>query len=259
MRQRPPIAILVVAGLAVAFFALPLVGLLSRVPWGSLGDLLSSELVRDALLLSAVSSVSATVLSLLLGVPLAWVLARVPFPGRSLARAVVLLPLVLPPVVGGAALLFAFGRTGLFGAPLHTATGWVLPFSTAGLVMAVTFVSMPFLVVSVEAALRGEDPDHEEAAMTLGAGAWSVFWHVTLPSIRPALLAGAVLTWARALGEFGATVTFAGSVPGATQTLPLAIYSALETDRDAAVALSLVMVAISLTVFAVLRDRWWSR
>ncbi len=259
MRHRPPVAVLVVAGLAIAFFALPLIGLLGRVPWGSLDELLTSELVGEALVLSAVSSVSATLLSLLLGVPLAWALAKVPFPGRSLARAVVLLPLVLPPVVGGATLLFAFGRTGLFGAPLYTATGWVLPFSTAGLVLAVTFVSMPFLVVSVEAALRGEDPEHEEAAATLGAGSWSVFWHVTLPSIRPALLAGAVLTWARALGEFGATVTFAGSVPGATQTLPLAIYSALETDRDAAVALSLVMVAISLTVFAVLRDRWWSR
>lgn len=259
MRQRPPLPILLIAALAVLFFALPLVGLLGRVPWDSLGELLSSDLVRDALVLSLVSSVVATALSLLFGVPLAWVLARVPFRGRSIARAVVLLPLVLPPVVGGAALLFAFGRTGVFGGPLYTATGWVLPFSVGGLVLAVTFVAMPFLVVSVEAAMRNEDPEHEEAAATLGAGAWTVFWRVTLPSIRPALVAGAVLTWARALGEFGATVTFAGNVPGSTQTLPLAIYSALETDRDAAVALSLIMVAISLTVFGVLRDRWWGR
>jgi molybdate transport system permease protein len=190
------------------------------------------------------------------GIPLAWVLARVDFPGRSLVRSLVLLPMVLPPVVGGAALLFAFGRTGLIGRPLYEGTGILLPFSLSGVVAATTFVALPFLVVTVEAGLRSADRRYEEAAATLGAGRWTVFRRITLPMVTPSVVAGAVLCWARALGEFGATVTFAGNLQGRTQTMPLAVFLALESDRDAAIALSLVLVAVSLAVLVPLRDRW---
>lgn len=257
LRRRPPLLLVVAAALAVLVFLLPLIGLLLRVPWAELPALLTSDLAVDALRVSAVASVSATVIAAVLGVPLAWVLARVEFPGRSLLRGLVLLPLVLPPVVGGAALLFALGRRGPFGEPLFRLTGLVLPFSTAGVVVAVTFVSMPFLVVTVEGALRSLDPRFEGAAATLGAGRWTVLRRVTLPMIGPSLLSGLVLTWARALGEFGATITFAGNLPGRTQTLPLAVFVQLEADREAAVALSLVMVVISFAVLVALRDRWW--
>jgi molybdate transport system permease protein len=191
------------------------------------------------------------------GVPLAWVLARAQFPGRALVRALVTLPMVLPPVVGGTALLLAFGRRGLVGEPLNDATGLVLPFSAWGVVLANTFVAMPFLTLTVEGALRNLDPRYESAAATLGARPFAVFRRVTLPLIAPSLGAGIVLCWARALGEFGATITFAGNLEGRTQTLPLAVYVALERDRDTAVALSLVLVVVSLTVLVVLRDRWW--
>jgi molybdate transport system permease protein len=185
------------------------------------------------------------------------VLARMDFPGKSLIRGLVLLPLVLPPVVGGAALLFALGRRGVVGGPIYELTGFVLPFSTWGVVVAATFVAMPFLVITVEGALHNLDAKYEGAAATLGAGKWTVLRRVTLPMIAPSLISGLVLTWARALGEFGATITFAGNLQGRTQTLPLAVFVALESDRDTAVALSLAMVAISLTVLIVLRDRWW--
>jgi molybdate transport system permease protein len=240
----------------VGLFVLPLAGLLAETPWRDLPKLLASEVVTDALWLSAVASLAATAISLILGVPLAWVLARVEFPGRSVLRALVLLPLVLPPVVGGAALLFAFGRRGVIGEPLHEATGLVLPFSTWGVVVAVTFVAMPFLVITVEGALRNLDQRFEGAASTLGARRWTVMRRVTLPMTAPSLGAGLLLTWARALGEFGATITFAGNLQGRTQTLPLAVFVGLETNRDAAVALSLVMVAIALAVLILLRDRW---
>jgi molybdate transport system permease protein len=193
----------------------------------------------------------------LFGVPLAWILARLEFPGRSLVRGLVTLPLVLPPVVGGAALLFALGRRGLIGEPLNQATGLLLPFSTSGVILANTFVAMPFLVITVEGGLRNLDRRYEGAASSLGAGQWTVLRRVTLPMIGPSLVAGLVLTWARALGEFGATITFAGNLQGRTQTLPLAVFVALESDRDVAVALSLVMVVVSLAVLIALRDRWW--
>lgn len=249
--------IVVLAGLAVVFFLIPLVGLLAEVPWGDLGSVLGQAVVVEALWLSLVASVAAALISLVLGVPLAWVLARVEFRGRSIVRALILLPLVLPPVVGGAALLFSLGRTGLLGGPLYELTGLVLPFSMWGVVIAVTFVAMPFMVITVQGALHNLDPRFEGAAASLGASRWTVLRRVTLPMIRPSLAAGLVLTWARALGEFGATITFAGSLPGRTQTLPLAVFVALETDREAAVAMSLVMVAISFAVLLVLRDRWW--
>jgi molybdate transport system permease protein len=219
--------------------------------------LLAGEVVIDALRLSMVTSIAATAIAAVAGIPLAWLLARVEFPGRALARAIVTLPLVLPPVVGGAALLFALGRRGLIGEPLNQATGLVLPFSTWGVLIANTFVAMPFLVITVEGALRSLDQRYEGAAATLGASRWTTLRRVTLPMIAPSLIAGLVLTWARAFGEFGATITFAGNLQGRTQTLPLAVFVALESDRDTAVALSLLMVVVSLTVLVVLRDRWW--
>lgn len=256
-RRRPPLVIVVLGCLGLALFVVPLVGLLAKVPWRDLPGLLGSELVIDAIRISAVASVSAMAISLVLGVPLALLLARVEFPGRSVVRGMVTLPLVLPPVVGGAALLFALGRRGVIGGPLYEATGLLLPFSTWGVIVATTFVAMPFLVITVEGALRNMDRRFEGAAATLGAGRWTVLRRVTLPMIGPSLVAGLVLTWARALGEFGATIMFAGNLQGRTQTLPLAVFVSLESDRDVAVAISLAMVAISLVVLVALRDRWW--
>ncbi len=241
----------------VGFFALPLVGLAARTPWSDLPTLLTSNVVLDALRISLIASVAATVISFIIGVPIAFVFARAEFWGKSIVRALVLLPLVLPPVVGGAALLFALGRRGVVGGPLHEATGIVLPFSMAGVVVAVTFVAMPFVVITVEAALRNLDTRFEGAAASLGAGSWTVLRRVTIPMILPSLLSGLALTWARAFGEFGATVTFAGNIQGRTQTMPLAVFVALESDRATATALSLAMVAVSLLVLVLLRDRWW--
>ena len=255
--DRPPAIFVVLGCMGLAVFVVPLAGLLGRVPWSDLPELLTSDVVTDALRLSMVASLAATVIALVLGIPLAWLLARVEFPGKSVARGVVTLPLVLPPVVGGAALLFALGRRGLVGEPLGELTGLLLPFSTWGVIVATTFVSMPFLVITVEGALRNMDRRFEGAAATLGASRWTVMRRVTLPMIAPSLLAGLVLTWARAFGEFGATITFAGNLQGRTQTLPLAVFVALESDRDTAVAISLVMVLVSLVVLIALRDRWW--
>ena len=252
---RPPFAIAALAAIAVAFFALPLAGLVYRVSWQTaLSDLLTPEAL-DALRLSLVS-MAATVLGLLLGVPLAWFYARVIFPGRNVVRALTTLPMVLPPVVGGVALLAAFGRRGLAGEWLDAGFGLRIPFTTAATVMAATFVSMPFLVLTVEAGIRSVDRRYEEAARTLGASQWRIFRQVTLPLVAPSLFAGAVLCWARALGEFGATITFAGNLPGVTQTLPLAVYLAMETRPEVAILLSLVLLLVSLAVLVALRDRY---
>jgi molybdate transport system permease protein len=254
--SRPPVAIVTLAAIGVAFFALPLAGLLYRVSWESaLSDLVTPEAVA-ALRLSLVVSIAATALGLLLGVPLAWVYARVAFPGRNIVRALTTLPMVLPPVVGGVALLVAFGRRGLVGEWLDVGFGLRIPFTTAATVMAATFVSMPFLVLTVEAGIRSVDRRYEEAARTLGASQWRIFHQVTLPLIAPSLFAGAVLCWARALGEFGATITFAGNLPGVTQTLPLAVYLAMETRPEVAIVLSLVLLLVSLAVLVALRDRY---
>ncbi len=256
--QRAPGLLVVLAVLGAAVFVAPLAGLAASAPWSDLPSLIGSRIVLDALWLSLLTSMAAAAISLLLGVPLAWVLARVEFPGRRVVRAVVTLPMVLPPVVGGAALLFALGRRGVIGGPVNDATGFLLPFSTWGVIVANTFVAMPFLVVTVEGALAGVDTRYEHAAATLGASRLTIFRRVTLPMIAPSLRAGTILVWARALGEFGATVTFAGNLQGRTQTLPLAVFVALESDRDTAVAISLVLVAISLAVLLLMRDRWWS-
>ncbi len=255
-RPRPPLAVVPLAVVGLTFLVVPFVSLAQRAPWSDLVDLIAQPVVTDALRLSVNSALGATALSLVFGVPLAWVLARWDFRGRSMVRAAVLLPMVLPPVVGGAALLFAFGRRGLFGGPVFDATGLLLPFSTWGVVAANTFVAMPFLVITVEAGFRSADIRFDEAAATLGADRWTVFRRVTLPAVAPSLLAGAALCWARALGEFGATVTFAGNLQGRTQTMPVAVFLALESDRGAAIAISLVLIAVSLAVLVPLRDRW---
>jgi molybdate transport system permease protein len=254
--RRPPAAAIVVAAVAIAFFTLPIVGLLRRAPWSEIWGQLSDPVTTDALRLSLICSLAAALLSIVFGVPLAWLLARAEFPGRRLARALVMLPMVLPPVVGGVALFLAFGRRGIVGQYLDQWFGLRLPFTVGGAIMAETFVSMPFFVITVEAALRGFDRRYEDAAATLGASRWSSFRRVTLPLIAPSLAAGAALAWARALGEFGATITFAGNLQGKTQTMPLAIFLAFENRPEAAIALSLVLVAISLAVLVALRDRW---
>lgn len=255
-RSRAPLALVVPAALALAFLVLPLAGLLLRAPWGDLAAHLAAPEARQALGLSLWCASWATVVSVVLGVPLAWVLARTELPGRRLVRALVTVPLVLPPVVGGVALLLVLGRRGLVGQWLDAWFGLSLPFTTTAVVVAEAFVAMPFLVIAVEGALRGADRRYEDAAATLGATRWTVFRRVTLPMVAPGVVAGAVLAWARALGEFGATITFAGSFPGTTRTMPLAVYLALETDPASAVALSLVLLLVSVGVLVGLRGRW---
>jgi molybdate transport system permease protein len=253
---RAPWPLAVPAAIGVALLLLPLAALLVRAPWQGLPGLLADPRTRAAVRLSLISASSATILSVLLGVPLAWVLARSGWRAVSLLRALVTLPLVLPPVVGGVALLLALGRRGLLGEHLFSAFGISLPFTTAAVILAETFVAMPFLVVTVEGALRSADTGLEAAAATLGARPLTVFRRVTLPQIAPSLIAGSVLCWARALGEFGATITFAGNFPGTTQTVPLAVYLTLQDDPEAAVALSLVLLGVSVAALALLRDRW---
>ncbi|HUR50692.1 MAG TPA: ABC transporter permease [Mycobacteriales bacterium] len=254
MRSRPPLALLVPAAIGALLVVLPLVGLLSRTPWGRMADLLGHEQVRQALWLSVRCAFAATVLSVVLGLPLAWALARTTLPGRRLLRGLVTVPLVLPPVVGGVALLLAFGRRGLLG-PLLVEAGAVPAFTTAGVVLAETFVALPFLVLSVEGALQSLPTAPEDVAGSLGATPLRVFRTVTLPAVLPALASGAALSAARALGEFGATTTFAGSLPGRTQTVPLAVYALLQDDPPAAYALSAVLLLVSVSLILVLRGR----
>src|SRR5215469_12729969 len=217
-----PAPLLAPALIAVAFLVLPLAGLLIRAPWGHLAAALSGSDATQALILSLWTASAATAISLVIGVPLAWVLAR----------------------------------TGFLGRLLDSWFGLTIPFTPIAVVMAQTFVAMPFLIITVEGALRSADQGFEEAAATLGARRMTVFRRVTVPMIAPSLGAGAVLCWARALGEFGATITFAGSFPGQTETMPIAVYYALETNPDAAIALSLVLLLVSVVVLVSLRDHW---
>ena len=251
-----PRSVVAVAAAAVLLLALPVLALVQRAPWSELTSLLTRGEVVDALGVSLVVSLLAAAIVLVLGTPLAWMLARVDLPLRRLVRALVLLPMVLPPVVGGTALLFALGRRGLFGQWLDRWFDLTLPFTTAGAVVAATFVALPFYVVTVEGALRTSGEDLEQVASTLGAGPVAVLRRITLPRLLPAMGAGLALAWARALGEFGATITFAGNLPGRTRTLPLATFQALESDPEAAIALSLVLLAVSLAVLVPTRDRW---
>lgn len=255
-RRRPSVVVIVIAVVAVLFLALPLVGLLGRVSWGTLWADLTSHQSLEATRLSLVCSIGSAVCCVILGLPLAWVLAKVPFPGRSLVRGLVMIPLVLPPVVGGVALLSAFSRRAPIGRFLEQYLGMQLTFSTTGAVMAGTFVALPFFVISAETGLRAVDGHLEDAAASLGAGPFTVARRVTLPAAAPAIAAGIGLAWARALGEFGATITFAGNIEGRTQTLPLAIYQQLDTNPGAALAMSLVLLIVSFVVIIGLREHW---
>jgi molybdate transport system permease protein len=238
----------------MAFVVLPVVGLALRVPWADAGAILRGPFAGPAFLLSVEVATLAALLALVLGLPLAWVLARSSFRGLALVRGIVVLPVVLPPVVAGVGLLTALGRRGIFGGTLALA-GVTLPFSTAGAVVAAAFVAMPFLVLSLEAGFRSLDGRLEDAASAMGASRWYVLRRVSLPLARSSLVAGVLLAWARALGEFGATITFAGNLRGVTQTLPLAVFEALQTDPGAAVFLSMILVALSLVALAFLRAR----
>ena len=255
-RRALPLPAVGLAAVAVAFFALPFAGLLWRAPWSRVWSVLTSADLATPLRLSVTSSVAAAALSLAFGVPLAWLLGKVDFPGRVVVRALCTLSMVLPPVIGGTALFFALGRRGVLGQYLDRWFGVTIPFTFWAVVIAQTFAAMPFLVLTVESALRQLDPRYDDAARTLGASRWYAFRRVTLPAIAPALVAGTVLAWARALGEFGATITFAGNNPRTTQTMPIAIYLARETDPAAAIVLSLVLIAISFVVLVALRGRW---
>lgn len=257
-RRRLPLALLIPALLGLVFLIAPFVALLIRAPWGSLARIVGEASVREALWLSLRTATAATVVCLLLGVPLAWLLARTIFRGKGLVRAVITMPLVMPPVVGGVALLSLLGRRGLLGASLNAWFGVTIPFTTGAVVIAEAFVALPFVVLSVDGALRSADARFEQAAAILGASPWYTFRRVTLPLVGPAVAAGGVLCFARALGEFGATITFAGNFPGTTQTMPLAIYLAMERDPEVALALSLVLMAVALAVLVGLRSRWLS-
>jgi len=254
--NRAPWPIAVPAVVAVLFLLVPLIGLVLLAPWSQLPQILTEAQAVAALRLSLITATLTTAISMLLGVPLAWVLARSRSRAVRWLRALVTLPLVLPPVVGGVALLLAYGRNGIAGRWLYQVTGYQIPFTPLAVVLAQTFVAMPFLVVTVEGALRSMDTGLEEAAATLGSRRFATFRRVTLPLITPSIAAGAVLCWARALGEFGATITFAGNLPGRTQAMPSAVYRAFETDPPAAAALSLVLLAVSVAVLLLLRDRW---
>lgn len=245
--------------MAVAFLVLPLVSLIVKTPWGSFGDQLRNPAVGDALVLTAIASAGTVVGCLVIGTPLAWCLARVDFPGRSLVRALVTVPLVLPPVVAGVALITALGRNGLLGSVLRESFGWTIPYTTLAVVIAHTFVSMPFYVLSVEGALRSAGDSFDVVAATLGATRWTTFVRVTLPLAAPGILAGMVLAWARSLGEFGATITFAGNYPGSTQTMPSLIYETLQSEPEIARALSMVLLLVSIAILALLRNRWLVR
>ena len=253
MRARLPLVIVALASLGAAFVLLPVVALFVRAPWSRLAGALSGVGASTALRLSIEVSLAATAISVAVGVPLAWVLARGEFPGRSLLRAAVVLPIVLPPVVGGVGLLVALGRSGVVGRWLHDALGMQLTFTTAGAVVATTFV--PLVVLATEAGLRGLDLRYERAAAAMGGSPWYVFRRVTLPMVAPQLAAGAVLTWARALGEFGATITFAGNLAGRTQTMPLAVFEARQIDPGGAIVLSLILVVVSVSVLVALGGR----
>lgn len=242
------------AAVGFVFIAVPLVAMLLTVDWANYPELITSEASLDALELSLVTASLSTLLCATLGIPMALVLARSSFRGQQVVRALVLLPLVLPPVVGGIALLYTYGRRGLLGEHLEV-LGISIAFSTTAVVVAQTFVALPFLVMSLEGALRTAGHRYENVAATLGARPTTVFRRVTLPLVLPGLASGAVLAFARALGEFGATLTFAGSLQGTTRTLPLEIYLRRETDPDAAVALSLLLIVVALVIVVAVHSR----
>lgn len=253
---RAPAVLLVPAVIATAFLVVPLASLVVRTDWSDLPGYLTSQAVLDAARISGLTAALTLVGCVLLGMPLAWLLARIEFRGKALLRALVTVPLVLPPVVAGVALLSAFGRTGTLGTPLRELTGDAVPYTMSAVVMAHLFVAMPFFVIAVEGALRSTGREYDAAAATLGAGRWTIFRRVTVPLVLPGVAAGLVLAFARSLGEFGATITFAGNYPGVTQTMPTLVYTELQEDQSAARLLSLLMLAASVVVLVALRDRW---
>ena len=254
-----PLVLALPAVTALLFLLLPLAGMIIRAPWADAAEVLTSRPALLALRLSLITATAAALITVVIGVPLAWLLARPTLPGAGVLRALVIVPLVLPPVVGGVALFSLLGRSGLLGRPLYHLTGFAFPFTPYAVVLAQVFVALPFLVLAVEGALRAADRRYEEAAATLGANPLTVFSRVTLPLVAPGIAAGAVLAWARALGEFGATITFAGNFPGTTRTMPLEVYLAQETDPGAALLLSVLLLAVSVFVLVLLRDRWTSK
>jgi len=256
---RIPLLLAVPAAVALLFLLLPLAGLVIRAPWAEARTVLAGAGALQALKLSLITATVSVIIVLLVGVPLAWILARPNLRAASLLRALITIPLVLPPVVGGVALFTVLGRTGLIGRPLYRLTGFAFPFTPYAVILAQVFVALPFLVLSVEGALRASDRRYEEAASTLGARPVTIIRRITLPLIGPGIAAGAVLAWARALGEFGATITFAGNFPGTTRTMPLEVYLALETDPGSALLLSVLLLGVSVAVLALLRERWVSR
>lgn len=254
-RAGIPGALVLPGVLGAALVLVPVLGLVVRTPWRRLGELLGAPEAVDALVLSLLTASGAAALATLTGGPLGWILARSSGPAVRALRALVLLPLVMPPVVAGVALLATFGRRGMLGGALDV-LGLQLPFTTLGVVVAQAFVALPFVVLTVETGVRGADVGLEEAAAACGASRWFSFRHVSLPLLGPSIVAAALLAWARALGEFGATITFAGNVAGETRTLPLAVVTALQADTDAALALSALLVGVSIVVLVGLRDRW---
>ena len=257
-RSGTPLVLVPPAIVAAALLVVPVIALLIRAPWSGLSQVYREYRFWDALRISIETSLATTAISVAFGVPLAWMLARRSFPGRSLVRAAVTLPLVLPPVVGGVAMFFALGRNGVLGRYLEQWFGFSLPFTEFGVVIAETFVAMPFLVVTVEGAFRSSDRGLEEAGATLGASRLRVFTRVTVPLVTPSLIAGSVLCWARAIGEFGATSIFGGNIPGSTMTMPTLVLNVfqIQGDPEAATALSLPLMLIAVVVLVSLRDRW---
>lgn len=256
MRTRRAPALVVAAAIGALFVALPVLGIVVRMPWSDAAGILGSGSVRTAAWLSVQTSLLAAVTATVLGVPLAWVMSRARGRTVALVRSVVITPMLLPPVVAGIALLTVFGRRGIIGASLLDWWGVSIPFTRTAVVMAQVFVSLPFLVLAVESAFRQLDVGLEDAARTLGASPWRVFTTVALPGARGAVGAGIALAWARSLGEFGASITFAGSFPGRTQTVPMAVYELVATDYEASLVLSFGMMAVAVAVIAALRDRW---
>lgn len=251
-----PLPVVSIGALATILILLPFIGLAQRTPWSSFFSILTEHSVRRAITLSLIVATTSALICLLLGLPLGWILARSQNRWIRLLRAAVLLPMVLPPVAGGTALLFALGRRGFVGQKLDEWFGITLPFTTAGAVVAATFVSLPFFVLAIESSLSDLDLDFEESAMSLGSSPSRTFFTVTVPMIRTGLITGLTLSWARALGEFGATITFAGDNPERTRTLPLELFVALESDPSRAIVLGMIMVTISLGVLITLRGRW---
>ncbi|MGV6814626.1 MAG: ABC transporter permease [Phycisphaerales bacterium] len=244
---------LTLAGIGLLFIAVPVGSLLVEMPWSRFGEILSNPDLWVAMRISLVVSLSAVVLSLIFGFPIAWIMCRYRSPMIRIVRVIVLMPMVLPPIVGGVALLTAFGINSPIGRVLDH-FGIHLPFTTFGAILAATFVSCPFMILTLESGIRKLPKPLEEAALALGSSQWRVFWAVSLPGLMPAIIGGASLTWARALGEFGATIAFAGNRPGYTQTLPLAIYEALQSDMDRAMMIAVLLILITSALMIFVRN-----